>query len=201
MKKTAMTCLLMTAMVAFSSAAVAVSYELDKAHSSIEFKVRHLAISKVTGRFADFDLTFDFESGKPETWKAEATIDAASIDTGNEDRDNHLRSEDFLFTEQHPTITFVSTGVKMESETEGKLMGDLTIRGVTKPVVFDLEILGEAEFMGLRKAGFTARGKVNRKDFGLEFHKVLETGQLVVGDKVEFSLEIEGNQKKEEPTG
>lgn len=201
MKKKTGSMLILAALVALALPVAAGTYELDRAHSSIEFKVRHLAISKVTGQFGDFDATFEFEPGKPLSWHAEATIQAASIDTGNEDRDNHMRSGDFLLVEDHPVITFVSTGVDMDSEAEGKLMGDLTIRGVTRPITMDFEVLGVVEFRGTTKAGFTARGKFNRKDFGLEFHKVLETGQLVVGDMVEFVLEIEGNLKSDNPAG
>ncbi len=175
---------------------VAAEFELDRAHSSVEFAVKHLAISKVTGEFQDFDATFSFEPGKPETWQAQATIQASSINTGNKDRDDHLRSEDFFHVAEYPTLSFVSTGVEMTGENTAKLMGDLTIRGVTKPVVLDLEINGMVDFMGTTKAGFEAKTKINRKDFGLTWSKVLETGGLVVGDEVEITLRIEGNQKK-----
>jgi len=174
----------------------AAEFELDRAHSSVEFTVKHLAISKVSGQFQDFDATFSFEPGKPETWQAQATIQAASIYTGNKDRDDHLRSEDFFHVAEYPTLTFVSTGVEVTGENTAKLMGDLTIHGVTKPVVLDLEINGMVDFMGTTKAGFEARTKINRKEFGLTWSKVLETGSLVVGEEVEISLHIEGNQKK-----
>lgn len=179
------------------SAAVSASaaeFTLDKAHSAVEFTVKHLAISKVRGTFENYDAKFWYEPGKPESWKVEATIQAASISTNNEDRDNHLRSEDFFEVEKFPTITFVSTGVEMTGEDTAKLMGDLTIHGVTKPVVLDLEINGMVEFMGTTKAGFEASTKINRKDFGLTWHKALETGGLVVGDEVQISLQIEGNR-------
>jgi len=175
---------------------LAATFVLDAAHSSVEFKVRHLAISKVRGAFHDFEATFNFEPDKPETWQVEAVIQSASISTDNADRDNHLRSEDFLFAEKYPTITFVSTGVEMTGADTAKLKGDLTIRGVTKPVVLAMKINGMVEFMGTTKAGFEATGKINRKDFGLTWHKALETGGLVVGDEVEISIEIEGNLKQ-----
>jgi polyisoprenoid-binding protein YceI len=180
----------------FVLAATAATFELDPAHSNIGFKVKHLAISNVKGEFKEFSATFDFEPGKPDSWKVEATIQVASLDTGNEDRDEHLRGNDFFLVEKYPTIQFVSTGVEMKGEDEAKLQGDLTIRGVTKPVVLDLKVFGMADFMGTTKAGFEARTKINRKDFGLTWHKVLETGGLVVGDEVEIVLEIEGNLKK-----
>jgi polyisoprenoid-binding protein YceI len=176
--------------------ATAADFALDRAHSFVQFQVRHLAISKVRGEFNDFTASFSYEPGKPETWRAEATIQVASIDTENEDRDNHLRSEDFFHAEKYPTITFVSTGVEMEDETRGKLMGDLTIRGVTLPVVLDLEVRGMVKDpWGNTKAGFAAEGKIDRKDFGLTWHKVLETGGLVVGDEVEIIMEIQGTMQ------
>jgi len=186
----AVVALALTAAVSASAA----EFTLDKAHSVVEFTVKHLAISKVRGTFADYDAKFWYEPGKPENWKVEATIQAASISTNNEDRDNHLRSEDFFEVEKYPTITFVSTGVEMTGEDTAKLMGDLTIHGVTKPVVLDLEINGMVEFMGTTKAGFEASTKINRKDFGLTWHKALETGGLVVSDEVQISLQIEGNR-------
>ncbi len=194
MKHTTKILLSLTILIAWAAAAAGASFELDKVHSSVEFKVRHLAISKVSGRFDTFDVNFDFEPGKPESWRAEATIDASSVNTGNEKRDKHLRSEDFLEAAKFPTLEFVSTGVQMHDEHNGILKGDLTLHGVTLPVELELEVRGIAEFMGTTKAGFTARGKINRKDFGLTWSKTLETGGLVVGDKVEIILEIEGNQ-------
>jgi polyisoprenoid-binding protein YceI len=174
--------------------AMAAEFTLDKAHSAVEFTVKHLAISKVRGMFKDYDATFWFEPGKPESWKVEAVIQAASIFTDNDDRDNHLRSEDFFEVEKYPTINFVSTGVEMTGEDTAKLRGDLTMHGVTKPVVLDLKINGMVEFMGTTKAGFEAETKINRKDFGLTWHKALETGGLVVGDEVTISLQIEVDQ-------
>jgi polyisoprenoid-binding protein YceI len=180
--------------------ALAARFELDRAHSSVTFKVSHLAISKVKGEFTDFDATFDYTPEQPETWRAEATIQAASINTGNAQRDDHLRSPDFLEAEKFPTLTFVSTGAELTGENRGRLTGDLTLHGVTRPVVLDLEIRGMVEFMGTTKAGFTATGVINRRDFGLTWSKVLETGGLVVGDEVEITLEIEGDMVPEVAT-
>ncbi len=180
--------------LALAGPAAAMEFTADKAHSSVEFKVTHLAISKVRGEFKDFDAGFTFEPGRPELWSVEATIDAASIDTGNERRDDHLRSADFLDVEQYPTITFRSTGVEMDEDgSRGRLMGDLTIRGVTRPVTMDLEFAGMVDFMGTTKAGFEASTTIDRKDYGLTWNKALETGGLVVGDEVEISIHIEGD--------
>jgi polyisoprenoid-binding protein YceI len=187
----------LAALILLAATARAASFELDIAHSSIEFKVKHMAISRTRGSFTDFTGFFEFEPDKPETWRAEATIQAASIDTDNVDRDNHLRSEDFLFVEEHPTITFRSTGIEMEDDYHGKMSGELTIRGVAKPVELALEVRGMvADPWGKTRAGFAASGAINRKDYGLTWHKVLETGGLVVGDKVEILIEIEGIMKE-----
>lgn len=196
--KRIVTCLLSSSLLlALVAQASAGSFTLDRAHSAVEFKVKHMMISKTRGEFGDFTASFDFEPGEPESWRVEATIQAASLDTRNEDRDKHLRSEEFLFVEKYPTITFVSTGVEMVGDREAKLAGDLTIRGVTRPVVLDLEVRGMVDDpWGNTKAGFAVSGKINRKDFGLTWHKVLETGGLVVSDEVEIIIEIEGSLQK-----
>lgn len=173
-------------------------YKIDPAHSTVAFKVRHL-VSQVSGRFNEFEGSFSYEPDRPETWKAEATINVASIDTNVADRDNHLRSADFFDVATYPIMTFQSTGVE-QSDVEGdkaKLHGLLTIHGVERPVVLDLTIHGVAQDpWGNVRAGFTATTRINRRDFGLEWNKVLETGQLLVGEEVDVILEIEGIQQK-----
>ncbi len=171
----------------------AAEYQIDASHSTIGFQVRHMAISKTNGNFDDYTGTFSFEPGKPETWSCEAVIQAASINTNNQKRDDHLRSDEFFDAAKFTTLTFKSTGVKMEDESEGILMGDLTIHGVTKSVEMDLEILGTVtDPWGNERAGFSASVKINRKDYGLTYNSVMEAGGLVVGDEVKISLEIEG---------
>jgi polyisoprenoid-binding protein YceI len=193
MKQIATSLLVVSLLIGVATPGLAGSYTIDKSHSSVEFKVKHMAISKVRGSFDDFTATFTFEPDKPETWQVRATIQAASINTANEDRDNHLRSADFFEVEKFPTIEFVSTGVKKLEGNETKLMGDLTIHGVTKAVVLELEFNGTVvDPWGNSRAGFSARGKINRKDFGLTWHKVLETGGLMVGDDVEITIDVEG---------
>ena len=170
----------------------AATYALDHDHTSISFKIRHL-FSNVRGSFREFEGTVEYEPGKPETWKTNATIQAASIDTQVAARDKHLRSKDFFDVENYPTITFKSTKVADATETGGKLEGLLTIHGVEKPVVLDLEIHGAGKDpWGNVRAGFTATAKINRKDFGLTWNEAVETGQWLVGDEVEISLEVEG---------
>ncbi len=172
--------------------AVADHYEIDNAHTKILFKVKHLGISTVTGQFKDFSGFFDVDPDNLSTLKASATIDTASIDTENSDRDNHLRSPDFFDAAKHPEIKFVSTKAKKLSGGELELHGDLTIRGVTKSVVLKGEFGGAINAMGKPRAAFTASGKINRKDFGLTWNRALDTGGLVVGEEVTIVLEVEG---------
>lgn len=173
------------------------TFVIDKAHSSIGFEVRHLAISKVRGSFDDFAGSFVFTPGSPGDWAVDATIQAASINTNNSDRDDHLRSADFFEVEKYPTLTFKSTAVEMANENEGVLRGELTMHGVTRVVEFDLEFLGSAtDPWGNEKAGFSATAEVNRKDYGLNWNKALETGGLVVGEDVKIILEIQGTKEK-----
>ena len=175
--------------------ASAATYAIDADHSSVTFKIRHL-FSKTNGQFKQFEGTLDYEPGKPETWKAEAVIQAASIDTNVEPRDKHLRSADFFDVETYPTLAFKSTKVTDVTAEGAKLHGDLTMHGVTRPVVMDLAIHGVGKDpWGNTRAGFTATIKIDRKDFGLTWNKVVETGGVLVGDEVEITLEIEGLAK------
>ncbi len=170
----------------------ATTYAIDKDHTTVAFKVRHL-FSKVAGVFEDFSGSFDYVPGHPEQWKADTTIQAASLNTRVAKRDQHLRSKDFFEVETYPTLTFASTKVTDATATSAKLEGILTIHGVSKPVVLDVEIHGEGKDpWGNLRSGFTATTKINRKDFGLTWNKAVETGQLLVGDEVEISLEVEG---------
>jgi len=182
----------------FSAApTLAANYEIDPAHSSVNFQVKHLAISKVNGTFGSFAGTFSFSEGEPESWRAEATIQIASVDTGNNDRDDHLRTGDFFDAEQFPTMTFKSTGVKMANASEGQLRGELTMHGVTKPVTLDLEFNGTVtDPWGNERAGFSLAGKIKRKEWGLTYNNALESGGLVIGEDVKISLDIEGIKAK-----
>lgn len=177
--------------------AFAGAYKLDTAHTQIQFKVKHLGISTVTGKFNEFDGSFDLDPNNLSSLKANATIRTASIDTANSGRDDHLRSPDFFDAETHPDIKFVSTKVEDLGDEKLRVHGDLTIRGVTKPIVLEGEFTGAVDFMGTHRAGFTAAGKINRKDFGVSWNKVLDTGGLVVSDEVVIVLEIEGSSKSE----
>lgn len=176
----------------------AVRFEIDRVHSSVGFKVRHLVVSKTAGKFNSFSGWFEYdpkdETGK--SWKTEAVIDVASVDTDNEKRDGHLRSADFFDAENHPKMTFKSSKIERK-DGDLYLVGDLTLRGVTKPVTLALEVNGTVEDQrGNLHAGFTATGKINRQDFGVSFSKTLETGGLVVDDIVHITIEIEGIETK-----
>jgi len=173
-------------------------YNIDSSHSTIGFQVRHMAISKTNGNFEDYTGSFSFEPGNPDSWSCEAVIQVESINTNNQKRDDHLRSDEFFDVANFPTLTFKSTGVAMENDSEGILKGDLTLHGVTKPVELHLEVLGTVtDPWGNERAGFSATLKMNRKDYGLKYHSVMEAGGLVVGDEVKITLEIEGVLKKE----
>ena len=168
------------------------AYTVDPDHSTVSFKVRHL-FSKVGGTFNDFSGTFVYAPGHPEQWSAEATVNTASIDTRLEARDTHLRSADFFDVETFPTLTFKSTTVEHAAPSGAKLHGLLTLHGVERPVVLDLEIHGEGtDPWGNVRSGFTATTTISRKDFGITWNKAVETGQLLVGEEVDVVLEVEG---------
>ena len=170
----------------------AASYTIDRDHTTVSFRVRHI-VTPVQGFFREFEGTFEYDPKVPGTWKTEVTAQASSIDTNVEERDKHLKSADFFDAEQFPGLTFKSTEVTDVTSTGAKLHGLLTIHGVEKLVVFDLEILGEVKDpWGNEIASFTATTKINRKDFGLNWNKALETGQLLVGDEVTLTLDIAG---------
>lgn len=184
-------------LAALASPLAAETYKIDPAHSGVSFRVAHLVVSKVTGRFEKFQGSVEYVKGKAKTWKAEAVIEAASINTNVADRDKHLRSADFLDAEKFPELTFKSVKVVGGKGNKAKLIGDLTIRGVTQRVTLDLEIGGTIQDpWGNQRLGATARTKISRKDFGLTWNKILEAGGVVVGDEIEISLEIEAIAQK-----
>ena len=176
-------------------AAQAAVYKVDPDHSSVTFKIRHL-FSNVQGTFKQFEGSLDYEPGKPETWKASGTIQAASIDTAVAQRDKHLQSADFFDVEKFPTISFKTTKVTDASDTHSKVEGLLTLHGVEKPVMLDVEVHGVGKDpWGNVRAAFTAVTKVDRKDFGLTWNQALEAGKFLVGDEVAITLEIEAIQQ------
>jgi polyisoprenoid-binding protein YceI len=179
----------LAALIALAGAASAETYNIDPAHSTIGFKVKHMMVSTVHGKFDKFKGSFAYdEKAGPDAWKAEAEIEAASINTGVEMRDNHLRTGDFFDAKACPTIKFASKSFTKLTDGKGKMTGDLTMRCTTKPVTLDVELGGVSG----RRAGFTMTGSVNRQDFGVKFNKMLEGGGAVVGDKVDLVIDVEG---------
>lgn len=184
--------LVLVTLFSFSAPALAANYKVDTDHTTVSFKIRHL-LSYVQGRFNQFDGSFVYDPENPDTWKTQMTVQAASIDTNVAPRDKHLRSADFFDVENFPTLAFTSTQVTDVTPTSAKLHGLLTLHGVEKPVVFDLVIHGVAKDpWGNVRASFTATTTINRKDFGLTWNEVVETGQLLVGEEVMITLEVEG---------
>ena len=168
------------------------AYNIDFSHSHVQFTVRHMMISKVRGEFGLKSATIEAPANPLEA-KVTASVDAASISTGDQNRDNHLRSADFFDVETYPTIDFVSTGVRYEGG-DFLVDGDLTMHGVTKPVTFELEFGGfGTDPYGNYKAGATAKTVVNREDFGLTWNAALETGGVLVGKDVTITLDLQGS--------
>ena len=166
------------------------TWDLDPAHSQIEFAVRHMMVTTVRGQFRKFGLAVDFDETNPERSTVEAHIDAASIETGMEARDTHLRSADFLDAEKFPELTFRSTHIERNGEGY-RIDGDLTMRGETRPVSLDAEIGGVvANMQGGRRAGFSASTRISRKAWGLTWNGALESGGVLVGDEVRITIDV-----------
>ncbi len=174
-------------------------YQIDPAHSDITFSVRHLGLASVKGRFERFSGFVDFDEANPTAARAEVTIEADSINTRDTNRDTHLRSADFLDAEHFPALTFRSTRIELDS-TEGKVEGELTIHGVTRPVVLEVEYLGATrDPWGGQRAGFHARTRINRRDFGLTWNAAIETGALIVGEEVRIDIDVEAVHQIAQP--
>jgi len=168
-----------------------VTYQIDPAHTLVELSARHMMFTTVKGRFTGVRGTIVDEANDPTRSSVEVEIDAASISTGDVQRDAHLQSPDFLDVAQYPTITFRSTRIE-GTRAEFRLTGDLTIRGITRAVTLHVEFGGTGKNpWGKEVAGFTATGQINRKDFGLNWNVALETGGVLVSDTVKISLEVQ----------
>ncbi len=169
-------------------------WEFDLAHSSVNFTVRHLIVSKVRGRFTKWSGSLKFDPKNPAASSVEVQIDAASIDTADAQRDTHLRSADFFEVEKFPRLSFKSTRVEKDGD-HFKVAGDLTIHGVSKPVVLLVEYGGQVKDpWGKDRVGFTASTSIDRKDFGLTWNQVLDLGGVAVGEKVDISLDLEATK-------
>ncbi|HEY3704486.1 MAG TPA: YceI family protein [Terracidiphilus sp.] len=170
-----------------------VTWNIDPAHSSAEFKVKHMMISNVKGSFNGITGTLTEDPADPTRSQVEASIDISTLATGDAQRDAHLKSPDFFHHEQHPTMTFKSTKVEKKGEGEYSVIGDLTVHGATKPVTFAVEgpSAPGKDPWGNTRIGLSATTKINRKDFGLSWNAALETGGILVGEDVQITLEIQ----------
>jgi polyisoprenoid-binding protein YceI len=175
-------------------------WTFDLAHSSVNFTVRHMVVSKVRGRFTRWGGSLAMDERDPSRATVDVSIEAASVDTGVEQRDTHLRSADFFDAERYPTLAFKSKRIEKTGEGSYQLFGDLTMHGVTRPVTLEVEFAGSAKdpWGGVR-AGFSARTTIDRRDFGLTYNQLLETGGVVVGEKVEIGIEVEAVKQVEVP--
>jgi polyisoprenoid-binding protein YceI len=175
------------------------NWKIDPAHSLIQFSVRHMMIATVRGEFERFTGVIDFNPEQPERTRVSVQIDADSINTRAADRDNHLRSPDFFDAASYPTIVFAGKRVEQTNTNRGKLVGDLTIRDVTREVVLEVEYAGLARSpWGQTSAGFSASTTINRKDWGLTWNHALETGGMLVGDTIKITIELELIRQEQE---
>ena len=176
------------------------TWTIDRTHSAVGFAVRHMVMAKVRGRFTKWDGTIHIDEAAPERSTVQVEIAADSIDTGMADRDAHLRSADFFDVAAFPAITFESRRVERESEERFRVIGDLTIHGVTREVVLQAEDHGRGtDPWGGRRAGFSARTTIDRRDFGLKWNQLLEAGGVLVGEKVEIELEVQAVREATAP--
>jgi polyisoprenoid-binding protein YceI len=167
------------------------TYTIDPTHSEIGFSVRHAMVTTVRGQFAEYDGKLQLDGANPAASTAEVTIKVVSIDTNQEQRDGHLRTGDFFDTETHPEITFTSTAAEQVDAETYRLTGDLTIKGTTKPVSIDFTFNGAAkDLYGNERVGFEGSTTINRTDWGLSYNAALETGGVLIGEKVKLSFDI-----------
>ena len=185
------------ALFAFAAPAMAATYSIDPAHSNVSFSIRHL-LAKVNGSFNEFEGEFTFDATKVEATTGKVTIKTASVNTNNAKRDEHLRSPDFFDAAKNPEMAFVIKKVTADKKDKKKfkIEGDFTMHGVTRPETFAGEYIGtEKDPWGNVKAGFSAAGKINRKNYGIVFNKTLDSGAVMLGDDVEVSLNFEAAEK------
>jgi polyisoprenoid-binding protein YceI len=170
-------------------------YSLDNAHTNVGFSAKHLMITNVKGDFKKFNANIDFDLASKSFKVFKATVETGTIDTGIEKRDAHLKSADFFLSDKYPEMTFEMKSYEVDGD-EGKMKGDLTIRGITKPVVFEVEDLSTVkDFEGNNRIGFTLKGKINRMDYDLKWNKALELGGVAVSEEVKISVDVEAVEK------
>ena len=193
------TALVATPLFAQTPAASTEAWGVDKAHSNATFKIRHI-VSQVTGSFNDFDAAINIDRANPANSSVEFTIQATSINTANENRDNHLRSPDFFDVAKFPTISFKSTSVKPKSKTEFDVTGNLTMHGVTKQITLPVTFLGFGKDpRGTEKGGFEIETTLNRKDYGIVWNRNIDEGGVLLGDDVKVTIDLEVGKKAPAP--
>lgn len=175
------------------------TFTVDKAHSEAAFQVRHI-LTKVRGTFRDFGGTINFDKARPEASSVEFRIKTGSIDTGIQKRDDHLRSPDFFDAATNPEIVFKSTKIVAKGNDVYEVTGDFTMHGVTKQIVLPVKFLGEQKFMNGTKAGFETSVTINRKDYGLNWNRALESGGVLVGEEVQIDINIEADRQAPKPS-
>jgi polyisoprenoid-binding protein YceI len=186
------TALSFVALVSAAAPSFATTYTIDPQHSQAGFSIRHMMLSNVRGAFSKVSGTIEYDPAKPDASKVEATIDMNSVDTHDADRDKHLKTPDFFDTAKYPTMTFKSTKVVAEGKTGLKVTGDLTLHGVTKPVVLEVEgPTAELKDPKGSKRGASATTKIHRKDFGITYNKNLDNGGVALGEDVDVTLDVE----------
>jgi len=190
--------LVLIAVLAFALPALATAeptvYKVDPDHSGVGFSIRHF-VSNVPGRFNDFEGTIRYDPQSPSASSVELSVRTTSIDTGNNDRDEHLRSADFFDAQKFPALTFTSTGVTVKDAHTLEVAGDLTLHGVTRRITIPVQILGTVKTPNGEKAGFETLFTLNRKDFGITWNRVLDAGGTVLGEDVKVTIEIEASRQ------
>ncbi|MCT7587443.1 YceI family protein [Aliarcobacter butzleri] len=179
-----------SALLLTGSLLMATEYKVDNAHSNVGFTVKHMMITNVNGNFKTYDANIDYDEATKTFKKLSATVETKTVNTGIEKRDDHLRSDDFFASEKFPKMTFEMISYKADGD-EGKMTGNLTIRGITKQVTLDVEDIAS---MG-NKIGFALEGKINRTDFGLKWNKAIELGGVAVGEEVKIKVDVEAEKK------
>lgn len=176
----------------FANAAI---YDVDASHTNVGFTVKHMMITNVNGNFATYDANIDFDPATKTFKTFSATVETNSINTGIEKRDDHLRSEDFFASEKFPKMTFEMTSYKADGD-DGEMKGNLTIRGITKPVTLKVEDIGTIkDFKNQNRVGFSLKGKINRMDYDLKWNKALELGGVAVSEEVKIIVDVQAKEK------
>ena len=198
-RKTLLLALALVFLLPALAAADPAVYKVDPDHSGVSFTIRHF-VSNVSGRFDDFEGTVRYDKLSPASSSVELSVRTSSINTGNNDRDEHLRSHDFFDAQKFPSLTFTSTAVTSKDASTLEVTGDLTLHGVTRRITIPVAVLGTAKTPNGEKAGFEALFTLNRKDFGITWNRVLDAGGTVLGEDVKIAIEVEASRQTVVPS-